>query len=114
LHQLKRLGLPCERFPPALAGRSASHARRKGDLVTRCLFTTLPTNDLGLLMRSLPVARELSAVGQHVDAAAFRRKPYDECNGWRITRIVSRLAIPTTDMLQQNTSGVKVAPTKAA
>ena len=34
--------------------------------MTRYLFTTLPTNDLGLLTRSLPIARELSAVGHKV------------------------------------------------
>ena len=34
--------------------------------VTTFLFTTLPTNDLGLLTRSLPVARELSEQGHSV------------------------------------------------
>jgi len=34
--------------------------------VTTFLFTTLPTNDLGLLTRSLPVARELSEHGHSV------------------------------------------------
>src|SRR5262249_597233 len=34
--------------------------------MTRYLFTTLPTNDLGLLTRSLPIARELSAAGHKV------------------------------------------------
>src|SRR5258708_3376667 len=34
--------------------------------MTRYLFTTLPTNDLGLLTRSLPIARELSALGHSV------------------------------------------------
>jgi UDP:flavonoid glycosyltransferase YjiC (YdhE family) len=34
--------------------------------VTTFLFTTLPTNDLGLLTRSLPIARELSAHGHTV------------------------------------------------
>jgi UDP:flavonoid glycosyltransferase YjiC (YdhE family) len=29
--------------------------------VKRFLFTTLPTNDFGLLSRSLPIARELTA-----------------------------------------------------
>jgi UDP:flavonoid glycosyltransferase YjiC (YdhE family) len=32
--------------------------------MTKFLFTTLPTNDLGLLTRSLPIAREL-AVRRH-------------------------------------------------
>jgi len=34
--------------------------------MTRLLFTTLPTNDLGLLARSLPIARELAARGHKV------------------------------------------------
>ena len=31
--------------------------------MTRYLFTTLPSNDLGLLTRSLPIARELRRRG---------------------------------------------------
>jgi UDP:flavonoid glycosyltransferase YjiC (YdhE family) len=34
--------------------------------MTRFLFTTLPTNDLGLLTRSLPIARELAALGHTI------------------------------------------------
>ena len=34
--------------------------------MTRFLFTTLPTNDLGLLTRSLPIARELVARGHEI------------------------------------------------
>jgi UDP:flavonoid glycosyltransferase YjiC (YdhE family) len=34
--------------------------------MTKFLFTTLPTNDLGLLTRSLPIARELAANGHIV------------------------------------------------
>lgn len=34
--------------------------------MTRFLFTTLPTNDLGLLTRSLPIARELSVHGHEI------------------------------------------------
>ena len=34
--------------------------------MTRYLFTTLPTNDLGLLTRSLPIARELAALGHSI------------------------------------------------
>lgn len=34
--------------------------------MTKFLFTTLPTNDLGLLTRSLPIARELAASGHKV------------------------------------------------
>lgn len=34
--------------------------------MTKFLFTTLPTNDLGLLTRSLPIARELAAHGHVV------------------------------------------------
>jgi UDP:flavonoid glycosyltransferase YjiC (YdhE family) len=34
--------------------------------VTKFLFTTLPTNDLGLLTRSLPIARELAAHGHQI------------------------------------------------
>ena len=34
--------------------------------MTKFLFTTLPTNDLGLLTRSLPIARELAARGHTV------------------------------------------------
>ena len=33
--------------------------------MTKFLFTTLPTNDLGLLTRSLPIAREL-ATHEHI------------------------------------------------
>jgi UDP:flavonoid glycosyltransferase YjiC (YdhE family) len=32
----------------------------------RFLFTTLPSNDLGLLARSLPIARELSELGHEI------------------------------------------------
>lgn len=35
-------------------------------MLTRFLFTTLPTNDLGLLTRSLPIARELAARGHQI------------------------------------------------
>ena len=35
-------------------------------VLTRFLFTTLPTNDLGLLTRSLPIARELAARGHGI------------------------------------------------
>jgi hypothetical protein len=38
----------------------------KGRSVTTYLFTTLPTNDLGLLTRSLPIATELAAQGHTV------------------------------------------------
>ncbi len=45
--------------------------------MSRFLFTTLPTNDLGLIVRSLPIARELCAAGHSVvcsnPAAAPRR-----------------------------------------
>jgi UDP:flavonoid glycosyltransferase YjiC (YdhE family) len=34
--------------------------------LTKFLFTTLPTNDLGLLTRSLPIARELKARGHKI------------------------------------------------
>lgn len=34
--------------------------------MTKFLFTTLPTNDLGLLTRSLPIARELSKRGHEI------------------------------------------------
>jgi UDP:flavonoid glycosyltransferase YjiC (YdhE family) len=34
--------------------------------LTRFLFTTLPTNDLGLLTRSLPIARELARRGHEI------------------------------------------------
>jgi MGT family glycosyltransferase len=34
--------------------------------MTRFLFTTLPTNDLGLLTRSLPIARELAVQGHRI------------------------------------------------
>ena len=34
--------------------------------MTRFLFTTLPTNDLGLLTRSLPIGRELAARGHEI------------------------------------------------
>src|SRR5215471_8012906 len=34
--------------------------------MTKYLFTTLPTNDLGLITRSLPIARELSSLGHSV------------------------------------------------
>src|SRR5258708_21353710 len=34
--------------------------------MTRYVFTTVRTNDLGLLGRSLPIARELSALGHSV------------------------------------------------
>src|SRR5215475_8965333 len=34
--------------------------------MTKFLFTTLPTNDLGLLTRSLPIARELAARGHGI------------------------------------------------
>ena len=34
--------------------------------MSRFLFTTLPSNDLGLLTRSLPIARELRTLGHDV------------------------------------------------
>ena len=34
--------------------------------MTKFLFTTLPTNDLGLLTRSLPIARELATNGHKI------------------------------------------------
>jgi UDP:flavonoid glycosyltransferase YjiC (YdhE family) len=34
--------------------------------MTTFLFTTLPTNDLGLLTRSLPIARELAEQGHTI------------------------------------------------
>ncbi len=34
--------------------------------MSKFLFTTLPSNDLGLLTRSLPIARELHALGHAV------------------------------------------------
>ena len=34
--------------------------------MSRSLFTTLPTNDFGLLTRSLPIARELKIRGHEV------------------------------------------------
>jgi len=34
--------------------------------MTKFLFTTLPTNDLGLLTRSLPVADELARRGHEI------------------------------------------------
>lgn len=34
--------------------------------MTKFLFTTLPTNDLGLLTRSLPIARELASHGHEI------------------------------------------------
>jgi UDP:flavonoid glycosyltransferase YjiC (YdhE family) len=43
--------------------------------MTRYLFTTLPTNDLGLLTRSLPIARELSARGHSVVFCSPARAP---------------------------------------
>jgi UDP:flavonoid glycosyltransferase YjiC (YdhE family) len=39
------------------------------------LFTTLPSNDLGLLTRSLPVARELAALGHRVVFCSPGRAP---------------------------------------
>jgi len=43
--------------------------------MTRFLFTTLPTNDLGLLTRSLPIARELSAHGHTIFFCSPARAP---------------------------------------
>src|SRR5215211_8410621 len=35
-------------------------------VLTKFLFTTLPTNDLGLLTRSLPIARQLESRGHRI------------------------------------------------
>lgn len=43
--------------------------------MTRFLFTTLPTNDLGLLTRSLPIARELAEHGHEVLFCSPARAP---------------------------------------
>jgi UDP:flavonoid glycosyltransferase YjiC (YdhE family) len=43
--------------------------------VTRYLFTTLPTNDLGLLAQSLPIARELRARGHHITFCSPAKAP---------------------------------------
>jgi UDP:flavonoid glycosyltransferase YjiC (YdhE family) len=41
----------------------------------KLLFTTLPTNDLGLMMRSLPIAQELAARGHNVAFSNPARAP---------------------------------------
>ena len=41
----------------------------------RFLFTTLPTNDLGLLARSLPIARELSELGHEIAFCSPAKAP---------------------------------------
>ncbi len=43
-----------------------SSVNRETSQMTRLLFTTLPTDDLGLLTRSLPIARELAEHGHQV------------------------------------------------
>ena len=43
--------------------------------MTKFLFTTLPTNDLGLLTRSLPIARELAARGHRIVFSSPARAP---------------------------------------
>jgi UDP:flavonoid glycosyltransferase YjiC (YdhE family) len=43
--------------------------------MTKYLFTTLPSNDLGLLTRSLPIARELRDRGHHVTFCSPAKAP---------------------------------------
>jgi len=43
--------------------------------MTTFLFTTLPTDDLGLLTRSLPIARELKGSGHTVRFCSPARAP---------------------------------------
>jgi UDP:flavonoid glycosyltransferase YjiC (YdhE family) len=43
--------------------------------MSRFLFTTLPTNDLGLLTRSLPIARELSNHGHEIIFSSPAKSP---------------------------------------
>jgi len=43
--------------------------------LNRYLFTTLPSNDLGLLTRSLPIARELGNRGHHIAFCSPARSP---------------------------------------
>jgi UDP:flavonoid glycosyltransferase YjiC (YdhE family) len=43
--------------------------------MSRFLFTTLPTNDLGLLTRSLPIARELSNRGHEIVFSSPAKSP---------------------------------------
>ena len=43
--------------------------------MTRYLFTTLPSNDLGLLTRSLPIARELRERGHHIAFCSPAKAP---------------------------------------
>jgi UDP:flavonoid glycosyltransferase YjiC (YdhE family) len=43
--------------------------------MSRFLFTTLPSNDLGLLTRSLPIARELKLRGHEVAYCHPARSP---------------------------------------
>ncbi len=47
----------------------------KGGTMSRFLFTTLPSNDLGLLTRSLPIARELKLRGHEVAYCHPARSP---------------------------------------
>src|SRR5690606_36052244 len=44
-------------------------------LMSRFLFTTLPTNDLGLLTRSLPIAAALASRGHSVTFCSPARAP---------------------------------------
>ena len=80
--------------------------------MARILFTTLPSDDLGLLARSLPVARELSRRGhaiafcnpafaprQRIAAAGFENLPLPRRSPWqRLRAIPTRFASPTAQM----------------
>ena len=56
----------------------------------KLLFTTLPTNDLGLMTRSLPIARELAARGHDVAFSNPARAPSKLIAEARLANILPR------------------------
>src|SRR6266446_3651321 len=69
-------------YPTSPAGvlggvRGRGHTRDDpgGARAVKFLLTTLPTNDLGLMTRSLPIARELAARGHEVAFSNPARAP---------------------------------------
>jgi len=63
--------------------------------MTTFLFTTLPTNDLGLLTRSLPIARELREQGHTIvfcspakACIGYLVHPFPKLTTWSITSLL--------------------------
>ena len=58
--------------------RISIHSTRRimyNNIMKKFLFTTLPSNDLGLLTRSLPIAQELTKLGHKIVFSSPAKAP---------------------------------------